>query len=111
MNNALTSKDYVTLAAAARLSPGRPSANAVWRWCRKGIKSRSGIRIWLDHVRIGGRIFTTADAVRRFGEELARSDCAHFGTSPAGSIGTARTDRQRQGAVDRADHELDSAGI
>ena len=29
-------QDYMTLTQAAKLAPGRPSVNCIWRWCRKG---------------------------------------------------------------------------
>jgi hypothetical protein len=50
--------DYITLGEAAKIAPGRPSANCVWRWCRKGVLSRAGQRVRLRHVRIGGKIIT-----------------------------------------------------
>ena len=58
--------NHITLAEAAKLAPGRPSACAVWRWCRIGIKSRNGQRIRLEHIRAGGRIFTSETALAAF---------------------------------------------
>ncbi len=66
--------NYLTLAEAARLAPGRPSANAVWRWCRKGVKSRNGETIRLTHVRAGRQIFTTSDWMDEFFAVQARAD-------------------------------------
>ena len=34
--------EHLTLARAAKLAPGRPSANCVWRWCREGVKVARG---------------------------------------------------------------------
>ncbi len=107
----MADQEYLTLGEAAKLCPGRPSTNAIWRWCRRGVKARSGERVHLEHVRLGGRIFTSADAVHRFGVALADSDRAHFGTSGAHAIDTTRTDTQRQRAVDRAEADLAAAGI
>jgi len=50
---------------------GRPSANCIWRWCRKGVLSRAGKRVRLRHVRIGGKIFTEAEWLNEFGQSLA----------------------------------------
>ena len=66
--------DYITLGEAAKLAPGRPSANCIWRWCRKGVLSRAGQRVRLRHVRIGGKIFTKAEWLNEFGQSLAAAD-------------------------------------
>jgi len=59
---------HITLTEAAKITPGRPSTNCLWRWCRRGVMSRSGQRVRLEHVRIGGKIFTTARWVEEFGK-------------------------------------------
>lgn len=66
--------DYMTLGKAAKLMPGNPSASAICRWCRDGIKARSGERIRLAHARFGKRIFVTAAAIKEFGEALTQAD-------------------------------------
>ncbi|MBL4808871.1 MAG: DUF1580 domain-containing protein [Phycisphaerales bacterium] len=70
--------EHLTLAQAAKIAPGRPSANCVWRWCREGVKSASGDRIRLKHTRFGSRIFTTRQWLNDFGQALAEADAAHF---------------------------------
>ncbi|MBN1437506.1 MAG: DUF1580 domain-containing protein [Sedimentisphaerales bacterium] len=50
---------YLTLAEAAQIAPGRPSANAVWRWCRQGVRARNGDNVRLRHIRAGRKIFTS----------------------------------------------------
>lgn len=52
-------EEHITLTQAAKLAPGRPSPNCVWRWCREGVKAASGQRVRLKHVRFGSRIYTT----------------------------------------------------
>lgn len=47
-----TASQYITLTEVANITPGRPSTNCVWRWCRRGVKSRTGERIHLQHVRM-----------------------------------------------------------
>ncbi|MCC6795246.1 MAG: DUF1580 domain-containing protein [Candidatus Hydrogenedentes bacterium] len=69
---------YLQLSEVAKECPGRPSANAVWRWCRKGVKSRSGETVRLAHIRIGGRIFVTLESLHRFFAEVAKADEGYF---------------------------------
>jgi hypothetical protein len=77
---------WITLGQAGQRLPGRPSACTIWRWCRKGIRSRGGDRIKLTHVRLGGRILTTAEAVADFGQRLAEADVAHFDARAAAPL-------------------------
>ncbi len=66
--------DYLSLTDVAKVTPGRPSTNCVWRWCRRGVLSRSGERIRLQHVRMGGMIYTTHAWLEKFGHLLAAAD-------------------------------------
>ena len=66
--------EYISLAHAAKRCPGRPSANAVWRWCRRGVKSRSGERVSLEHIRVGGKIYTTVEALEHFFAAVTQAD-------------------------------------
>ena len=105
--------EFIALSEAAKRSPGRPSSNAVWRWCRKGILSRTGERVRLEHVRIGGKIFTTETNLQAFFRQVAESDRAYFKDPdpvPAERI-KRPTDRQRQRQIAQADKELRNAGI
>lgn len=72
------SGDWLTLGLAATKSPGRPSANCVWRWCRRGVLSRAGHRICLQHIRVGGKIFTNEAWLGEFFEKVADADAAYF---------------------------------
>jgi len=38
-------EEHITLAQAAKLAPGRPSSNCVWRWCREGVKAAHRARV------------------------------------------------------------------
>lgn len=62
-----------TLSQAGRLLPRlngkHPSPNAIWRWCRKGAGG-----VHLEHIRIGGRLYTSAEALNRFVNRLAERD-------------------------------------
>ena len=70
--------EHITLTQAAKLAPGRPSSNCVWRWCREGVKAATGTRVRLKHVRFGSRIYTTRQWLNDFGLALAEADAAHF---------------------------------
>ena len=99
--------EYISLGEAAKLAPGRPSACAVWRWCRKGIKSRSGQRIKLNHVRAGGKIFTTKAALDTFSQAVTEADQEHFDQVPNTlPVVPTRTDPQRQKDIEPAEKEL-----
>jgi hypothetical protein len=107
--------EYITLGKAAQLAPGRPSSNSVWRWCRKGVKSRSGKRVHLRHVRLGRKVFTTKAWLAEFGRELAEADAEHFAVCeeiPRFRIarGPGRSDARRQAAIEQAQRELEEAG-
>lgn len=69
---------YISLAAAAKRSPGTPHVSAVWRWCRRGVLSRTGERIRLKHIRAGGKILTTPQWVEEFCHALAAADQKYF---------------------------------
>jgi len=69
---------YLSLSQAARLAPGRPSASATWRWCRKGLRARDGSSVHLKHVRVGRTVYTTAEWLHEFFEAVAIADQKHF---------------------------------
>ena len=102
--------EYIDLSEAAKRTPGHPHMASVWRWCRKGVKSRSGDRIYLSHVRAGGRIFTTAEDLERFFAMVAAADTLHF-QRDAESPTSKPTSSQRARSIDRANKVLTNAGI
>jgi len=118
--------EHLTLAQAAKLAPGRPSANCVWRWCREGVKAASGQRVRLKHVRFGSRIYTTRRWLHDFGLALAEADAAHFDRAErardeAASAMPARRTRRRRASTKQIDdakrrheeavRELEEAGL
>jgi len=76
-NAGIDCKELITL-TATKVAPGRPSTHCVWRWCRRGVKARSGERVFLEHLRMGGKLVTSERWVRDFGQRLAAADQAHF---------------------------------
>ena len=108
----MQNEDHIDLTEAAKRSPGRPSPSAVWRWCRRGIKGRSGERVKLEHIRVGGRIYTTGESLSRFFTAVAEADSAHFDhRRETPTKATSRTEAQRKRAIERAEAELAEAGI
>lgn len=125
--------ERVTLSQAARLAPGRPSPNCVWRWCRRGVLARTGERVRLEHVRLGGRLYTTPRWLEAFGRRLAEADAAYFdatngdagrervtapaSSAPASAPGPAPRRRRRPTDREEADRrarvaaELDAEGL
>lgn len=89
----------LSISEAAKSLPNRPHVDTLWRWVYKGCK---GVK--LETISIGGRRFTSAEALQRFVE---RSTAA-ADRQPA--VPT-RTARQRQRAVEAAERELAAAGI
>ena len=81
---------------AAKLFPVRPNASTVWRWYKIGVK---GIR--LETVVVGSRRYTSREAIQRF---LERTTAAADGIKSA-------TPTSRRKALERAERELDAAGI
>ena len=73
----------LTLSQAARVAPGSPAPNCVWRWCRRGVIARSGRRVRLEHVRVGGKLFTSAEWLDSFGRLLAEADADYFDNEEA----------------------------
>lgn len=118
-------ENLISLTEAAKIAPGRPSTNCVWRWCRKGVLSRGGERIRLQHQRVGGMIFTTGTWLEEFGRALAEADTKYFDLAEAAiqaARGTEPPLRRRRyvsphGQTRRTRHlqeverELDAAGL
>ena len=52
--------------------------SCIWRWARRGIKSRNGKIIRLSHRRIGARLFTTRAALDEFFKRLTEADFEYF---------------------------------
>lgn len=117
----------MTVTEAANVTPGRPSTNCLWRWCRRGVWSRSGERVRLQHRRIGGKIFTSSDWLDEFGRKLAEADTRHFDQCEQAAADAAarepRIPRRRKRSrprrvgqddmqgVEAAEQELNEAGI
>ena len=97
-DNGILSENTVTLTEAAKLIPGRPHSSTLWRWHQHGSR---GIK--LETAVIGGRRFTSREAIERFIERTTESrDGAPVDRTPC---------RKRQAAIAKAEAELEAAGI
>ena len=88
----------MTLTSAARSLPKPPHISTVWRWVNRGVR---GTR--LETVVVGGRRYTSREAIARF--------VAATTASANGEQLPCRTPRQRQRDIEQAEAELAKAGI
>ena len=105
-----TTEDLLSLSVAAkrvpRLNERRVHASTIYRWCRRGLH---GVR--LEYVRIGRRMATSAEALNRFFNALARAD----GEAPRHSQPRPKdrppSQASRARAIAQAEARLDEAGL
>ncbi len=114
-------EDLLPLSRAAQIAPGRPSSNCVWRWCRRGLRPRAGERVYLRHVRVGGKVYTSREWLEDFGQALAEADAAYFrraeddASQPDPRVQPKRRrkrfEHHRRQTIDQATRELEDAGL
>lgn len=91
-------EEAVTIAEATREVPGRrPNCATVWRWIDQGVR---GVR--LEAVPVGGRWYTTKEAIRRFLAALA---------AQAGQKVTPTQSAARKARIAKAERKLAARGI
>lgn len=102
--------EFLTLAQAARECPVEVTPHSVWRWARRGLKSRSGEVVRLEHVRAGRRVLIPRDALARFFEAVAFADMRSTDSAPPerrDRLGNGpRRSAARAAAYERAMREL-----
>lgn len=86
------SENLIPLKDAPKHTPGRPHISTVHRWA---------FRRDLETIKVGGRLFTSTEAIQRF---IARC------TNPASSPLVAPSAR-RQHEIEAANKKLDAVGI
>lgn len=123
MQTQSNAEQRITLTEVAKTTPGRPTANCIWRWCRRGVLARNGERVRLEHVRLGGRIFTTRRWLDEFGRALAEADARYFSRSQSAvAEGTtsksrghpqenSKTENERARELERIEQELEEVGL
>jgi hypothetical protein len=85
-----------SISEAAKAIPGRPHASTVWRWRTRGI---AGVR--LEVVCVGGRTYTSSEAVARFLRSV----------TTAKQLSTPRRLPDERESVQRAKSDLAQAGL
>ena len=85
-------ESLVTLPEASEIAPGSPHLSTLRRWCSRGIRGRV-----LETVLIGGRRWTSREALERFFTALSM-----LGETPVSSP----TTRSRTRQIDKAVHAL-----
>lgn len=101
--------EYLTLAEAAKIAPGRPSTTALWRWTRKGLLARSGERIRIPHIRVGRYILIHPDELAAFFKRLAEADATALidDSGPRSRPRRdSRNDKAREAAIEQARRDL-----
>jgi hypothetical protein len=112
----LTDETLVTLTEATRHIPCREGkrlhSSTIWRWHAKGVRTRSGRRVRLEALRLGGRVWTSVQAIERFGIELAEANMID-GEQDSLRAPRPRTpsEAQRAAEIARAAAECEDAGI
>jgi len=89
----ISSETLLSLTDAAKTLPGRPHVSSLHRWRLRGVR---GVK--LETILIGGRRYTTQEALARF---AAATTAAADGLRP-----TIRTPRQCERAIFEAEKEL-----
>lgn len=100
------SQPVLSLQQAAAQLPAidgqRPGPDTVRKWCCRGVR---GIR--LDHARVGRRIVTTEEAIRRFLTELTRTSAGSETAKPRPAVRRPRAARIPRGRPqDERDRKL-----
>ena len=98
----ITTEEVVSLSEAAKLKclprrrkGKRPHVATLYRWAQRGFNG-----VTLETLQVGGTLCTSIEALQRFFDRLSESDAPP--TQPK---------HQRQMEIDRAESELEAAGI
>jgi len=98
----ISSERVVPIGQAPRHFPGRPNQSTVYRWLSKGVRGAT-----LETVVVGGKRFTSVEAIERFVEKTT----ANSPGSGSGNPVSRPTTRQAEARLHRAERDLDAAGI
>lgn len=94
----VTTEKVIAIKDVPTLVPGRPALMTVYRWLNRGVRGRR-----LETVLVGGKRYTSQEAITRFIEETT---AAADGRRPK-----SKKSNRRQAAIDKAEKELEAAGI
>jgi len=94
----VTNEGLLTLSEAARMLPGRVHVSTLHRWRLRGVQG-----VHLDTAVVGGRRYTSREALARFSEAVT--------AARDGSPIPIRSAASRERAIRRSEKELEEAGI
>jgi hypothetical protein len=94
-------EQLLSLPAAAASLPGRPNLSTLHRWRLRGVR---GVR--LETCRIGGRRYTSTEALQRFAQACS---AVRDGQQPEPAPVVLSAQRRKQ--IENARKVLDAAGI
>jgi hypothetical protein len=94
----LSQEHLLSLKQAPKELPEHPHVSTLWRWSQRGVRGHR-----LETVVVGGRRFTSREAIRRFIEQTTNA------TIPASAA--VSTTKERRAAIELAERELRDAGI
>jgi len=97
-------EDLIPISQVPGEFPSRPHIATVWRWVTRGVR---GVK--LATVHLGGRRFSSREAIQRFVEATTGVDSTLAATTGVDSTKVPTPSRRQ--AVHRADAELDQAKI
>jgi hypothetical protein len=83
--------------ASGHVPGSKPHLATIWRWVQRGVRN-----VKLDTVLVGGKRYTSAEAIARFVEQ---TNAAADGPQPKRGIRS----RARQRAIERAEREFGGA--
>lgn len=89
----------VTLVEATQILPGRPNLSTIWRWRLRGVRG-----VTLETILIGGKRFTSLEALTRFQHAVTA-------VADGKSGGAAETPRRRERAIERAERKAKELGV
>ena len=89
-----------------RVDGKRPHTSTLWRWCRRGLR---GVR--LEHVRVGNRVCTSAEALNRFVNALAAADQVPDPVPDKPTLPANLVPSRRDEEIRRASAALEKHGI
>lgn len=107
----IETEKLITLKQAILAVPGTGHPSAAWRWIRRGVLGRNGERIFLEGVRAGGKLLTSAEAVQRFFAAVAAADAEHFRDRERRQSPRQPTTARRHREIEQARKEMKEAGF
>jgi len=66
----LWGESLLPLRQASAVLPTHPSQSRLYAWARYGVLARDGERVYLETLKVGGVLYTSEEAFRRFVERV-----------------------------------------